>query len=81
MGCPALSVMNIASSPCEAVNCHENYLIMALNYYDHSTTKFNNAAVVIMRVLFLDSSIGDDDYHLASLAIMIITNGLKQKQD
>ena len=68
-----------ASRPCEAVNCHQNDQKVALNYDSYSIMKLNNSAIVIISVLFLHSSISDDDYHLASFAIMIIINGPKQK--
>ena len=62
-GCPATPVIDIASRPCEAVNCHHNYQKIAFNYYGNSIMKLNNFSVVIISVLFLHSTIGDDDYH------------------
>ena len=49
-----------------AVNCYQTYQKMALNYYGHSVMKFNNSVVMIISLLFLNSSIGDNDYHLTS---------------
>ena len=63
----------------EVSNGHKNYQKIALSYYGHSIIKVNNSAVMIISVLFLHPPIGDDDYHFASSAIMIITNALKQK--
>ena len=54
---------------------------MAINYYCHSIMKLNNFAVVIISVLFLHSSFGDDDYHHQWTQTEIITEFIPLHQN